>query len=140
MEKVKVETSINAEVKKVWEYYTKPEHIVNWNFAVDDWCCPRSTNDLRVGGKQVSRMEAKDGSFGFDFEVIYTDVIPEKKIAYSMGNVPGEGRQAEVNFKSNGNGTEMEVIFDTEDENPVEMQKQGWQMILNNFKKYTEGN
>ncbi|MBK9285279.1 MAG: SRPBCC family protein [Sphingobacteriaceae bacterium] len=140
MEKIKVSAQINSAIKKVWEYYTNPKHIVNWNFASDDWCCPKSTNDLRVGGKQVSRMEAKDGSFGFDFEVTYNEVKPEEKITYSMGSQIGEGRQAEVSFNSLGDKTKLEVIFDPETENPAEMQKEGWQLILNNFKKYTENN
>jgi len=134
--KITVESTISAEPKKVWEYWTKPEHITKWNFAVDDWHCPRAVNDLKVGGKMNSRMEAKDGSFGFDFEAIYDEVVDQKKISYTML----DGRQATTDFQNLGGKTKLTTTFDAEDQNPVEMQKGGWQAILNNFKKYVEAN
>jgi len=132
--KITVETVVTADAKKVWDFWNTPKHIKNWNFASDDWHCPRAENDLRVGGKLSSRMEAKDGSFGFDFNVIYDEVIDQKKIAYTME----DGRQAVTDFVSTGGNTTVTTVFDAEDENPVEMQKGGWQAILQNFKKYVE--
>ena len=131
---LKISAEISAECSKAWEYYTIPAHITGWNFASDDWCCPSAENDLRNGGKYKARMEAKDGSMGFDFEAIYDEVIPQKKISYTMG----DGRKAQVEFESTGKGTFVTVVFDAEDTNPPKMQQQGWQAILNNFKKYTE--
>lgn len=136
MNKVKIETTISGDINKVWEYWTHPEHITKWNFASDDWHCPSAENDLRVGGKLHSRMEAKDGSFGFDFEAIYDEVIEHKKISYTMT----DGRQAITNFENEDNKTKITTTFDAENENPIEMQKNGWQAILNNFKKYVETN
>ena len=134
--KITIETMISADAQKVWDYWSKPEHITKWNFASDDWHCPKAENDLRVGGKLSSRMEAKDGSFGFDFEAIYNEVIDQKKITYTMT----DGRQATTNFENQGGKTKVSTTFDVENENPVEMQKTGWQSILNNFKKYVESN
>lgn len=134
--KITIETTISSDVRKVWDYWTKPEHITKWNFAADDWHCPRAENDLRVGGKLSSRMEAKDGSFGFDFEAIYDEVIEHKKISYTMT----DGRQAITDFENNNGKTKVSTTFDAENENPVEMQKSGWQAILDNFKKYVEVN
>lgn len=132
------EISIKAEVKagieKVWDFYTKPEHIVNWNFASDDWHCPRAENDLRVGGTYSARMEAKDGSFGFDFSAIYDDVVENEKIVYTME----DGRKVETEFQDSGDSTTVTTKFEAESENPIEMQREGWQSILDNFKKYTE--
>lgn len=133
-EKITVQSTVSADTKKVWEYYTNPEHITKWNFASDDWHCPRATNDMRVGGKYTARMEAKDGSWGFDFEAVYDEVIVGEKFTYTMG----DGRQASVIFKNPGEKTEIIVTFDAETENSIEMQKNGWQAILNNFKKYAE--
>jgi len=134
--KITVQATISANAEKVWDYWTKPEHITKWNFASDDWHCPDAENDLRGGGKMCLRMEAKDGSFGFDFKAIYDEVIKHNKIAYTML----DGRQAITNFKILGNDTHVTTTFDAENENPVEMQKNGWQAILNNFKKYVEEN
>jgi uncharacterized protein YndB with AHSA1/START domain len=125
-----------VDIAKAWEYYTGPEHIVNWNFASDDWCCPKASNDLKPGGKYSARMEAKDGSFGFDFEAIYDEVIPLEKIVYTML----DGRQASINFNAANKQTEVVVSFDAETQNSIELQRDGWQAILNNFKKYTESN
>lgn len=134
--KIKVEASISATPAKVWDFYTKPEHITKWNFASDDWHCPGAKNDLRVGGKYSSRMEAKDGSFGFDFEAVYDEVTEQKSFTYTMT----DGRVATTTFEANGDETNVVIVFDAEDQNPVEMQKGGWQAILNNFKKYAEAN
>lgn len=134
--KIKIEATISAPAQKVWSYWTKPEHITHWNFASDDWQCPTASNDLKVGGKYSARMEAKDGSFGFDFECIYDEVVNQKRISYTMG----DGRKATTDFQSFGDQTKVTTVFDAETENSEEMQKQGWQAILNNFKKYVEGN
>ena len=133
--KISVTATINADAKKVWDCYTNPKHIVNWNFADPSWHCPHAENDLRIGGKYLARMEAKDGSFGFDFEAYYTRINEGKNFTYEFG-----GRMAEVTLNANGNHTDIEVSFDPEDQNPVELQKGGWQAILNNFKGYTESN
>lgn len=134
--KIEVEAIVNADNKKVWEYWTSPKHITKWNFATDDWQCPKAENDLKVGGKYSARMEAKDGSFGFDFEAIYDDVVDQKKLSYTMP----DGRQAITNFENVGGKTKVTTVFDAENQNPVEMQKGGWQAIMNNFKKYAESN
>ncbi len=134
--KITIETTINADVNKVWDFYVAPEHITKWNFASDEWCCPSAENDLRVGGKFKSRMEAKDGSFGFDFEGVYDEVVDRGKISYTMP----DSRQVITNFESLGEKTKVTSAFDAENENPVEMQRAGWQSILNSFKKYVESN
>ena len=132
--RITVEAVISAPVEKVWDYYTGPEHIMQWNQASPDWHCPASTNDLRQGGKFSSTMAAKDGSFSFDFWGIYDEVDSHKKIAYTMG----DGRKADVLFTNNENETHVAVIFEPETENSLELQQGGWQAILNSFKKYTE--
>ena len=133
---ITIEALINAPIEKVWEFWTKTEHIMVWNAASDDWHTPSATNDLRTGGKFTSRMEAKDGSFGFDFEGIYDEVINMELIKYSMA----DGRKVQVDFIKEGNNTQIIEKFDPESVNPIDMQKTGWQAILNNFKKYTEAN
>ncbi len=132
--KITINATINEKIEKVWDCWTSPEHITKWNFADPSWQCPNAENDLKVGGKYKARMEAKDGSFGFDFEAIYDVVINHKELSYTMP----DGRQATSIFESNGNSTIVTTIFDAESENPVELQKNGWQAILNNFKNYTE--
>lgn len=134
--KVTVEATIKAPVEKVWKLWSTPEDIKQWNSASDDWHTPKAENDLRKGGTFSSRMEAKDGSFGFDFGGVYDEVITHQLIAYTMG----DGRTVKVSFTANGNETRLTEIFDAEDQNPVEMQQAGWQAILNNFKKYAETN
>lgn len=134
--RIQIETSIQSPLSKVWSYWTEPAHITKWNFAIPEWHCPKATNELKVGGKYSARMEAIDGSFGFDFEAIYDEVIAEKKLSYTML----DGRQATTIFESNENSTRVITIFDAEKQNPADMQKNGWQSILNNFKKYTEAN
>jgi uncharacterized protein YndB with AHSA1/START domain len=133
LEKIIVEAKIEAGIQKVWDYYTNPSHIINWNFADPSWHCPSASNQLEVGGKYVARMEAKDGSFGFDFEATYSEVIPFHSFSYEFG-----GREAKVDFQKNGDLTLVKIIFDPETENPIELQQAGWQAILNNFKNYTE--
>ena len=132
--RITIDTAINAPIEKVWTAYTKPAHIVKWNFASDDWHCPRAQNDLQAGGKLNSRMEARDGSFGFDFEATYDEIVPNRKISYTMA----DGRQATTLFDGSGNKTTVTTTFDAESINPVEMQRGGWQAILNNFKKHVE--
>ena len=134
--KVTVESTINAPVEKVWKYWSLPEHITKWCAASDDWHSPKAENDLTVGGHFSTRMEAKDGSFGFDFGGVYDEVKTNELIEYTMG----DGRKVVVNFSSNGNQTKVVETFDAESTNPVEMQRGGWQAILDNFKKYTETN
>jgi uncharacterized protein YndB with AHSA1/START domain len=132
--KIKIEATIAADPKAVWQIWTQPEHITKWNFASPEWHCPSASNDLRKGGKFVSRMEAKDGSFGFDFEGTYDEVIDQRKISYVMS----DGRKVVTDFEKVGNQTKVSTVFDAEDENSAEMQKNGWQAILNNFKNYVE--
>lgn len=134
MNLIEITSRIAIRVETVWNAYNSVEDIMQWNHASDDWHCTNSINDLRIGGKFINRMEAKDGSFGFDFEGVYTELIPFKKIAYTMA----DGRKAEVNFESHKNYTDILVRFEAELENPVDMQRDGWQAILNNFKKYVE--
>ena len=133
---ITVENIINAPVEKVWEYWTKPGHITQWCSASDDWHTPRAENDLRVGGNFSSRMEAKDGSMGFDFGGVYDAVKTNEYIEYTIA----DGRKVKINFTSKGNTTKLVESFEAEDMNPVEMQQGGWQAILDNFKKYTEAN
>jgi uncharacterized protein YndB with AHSA1/START domain len=133
--KVTVEAIINVPVNKVWVYWTEPEHIKKWNSASDDWHTPIAENDLRAGGKFHSRMEAKDGSFGFDFAGTYDEVLLHETIAYTLG----DGRQVTIAFIAQDDETRIIETFDTENTNPVEMQQAGWQAILDNFKKYAEG-
>lgn len=134
--RITVSATINAPIEKVWERYTAPDHITKWNFASADWQCPWAKNDLKVGGKYAARMEAKDGSFGFEFEAIYDVVKVNEELSYTMA----DGRKATNLFKANGAQTLVETTFDAESENSAEMQKGGWQAILDNFKKYAEAN
>ncbi|MBO9702095.1 MAG: SRPBCC family protein [Sporocytophaga sp.] len=131
---VTVEALVKAPVEKVWKTWNSPEDITKWCQASDDWHAPYAENDLRKGGKFKTRMAAKDGSFSFDFGGEYTNVETNKVIEYTMG----DGRKTKVVFSAQGNETKVVETFDAESQNPVEMQKQGWQAILNNFKKYTE--
>lgn len=133
--KITVQAIVNAEIMKVWDYYTNPLHIVNWNFADPSWHCPKAENNLNIGGIYKARMEAKDGSFGFDFEAIYTEITFEKSFTYEFDN-----RVVNVILNTINNNTEIIVTFDPENENPIDLQTFGWQSILNNFKKYTENN
>lgn len=137
METINITTNIKAPKQKVWEYLNDPKHIVNWNFAHESWSCPNSENDLKVGGKFKNRMEAKDGSFGFDFEGTYDEIKDLEEIKYHLA----DGRKVETKFTKNEDGsTTLMQNFEPESENPIEMQKGGWQAILDNFKKYVEKN
>ena len=131
--KITVETLVNATIAKVWSAYTTPEEIKQWNTASDDWHTTKSSVDLRVGGAFSSRMEAKDGSFGFDFAGTYTKILPLQLIEYSFGD-----RTGAVEFVPSSSGVTVRSTFEVESENPVEMQRQGWQAILNNFAKHVE--
>jgi uncharacterized protein YndB with AHSA1/START domain len=131
-----VETLIEASLENVWRNWTGPEHIAKWNFASDDWHCPKAENDLKEGGKFVYTMAAKDGSFSFDFWGIYDKVDPFKTIISALG----DNRKMKVEFVKENNFVRVIETFEAETENPLEMQQLGWQSILNNFKKYVESN
>ncbi len=133
-EKITIETIVQAPIEKVWSFWTEPAHIMEWNAASDDWHCPLAENDLREGGVFRSRMESKDGSMGFDFGGTYTEVVPHERIAYTLGDV----RKVVVEFKKEGDSVRITETFDAEQTNPVEMQKSGWQSILNRFKDCVE--
>lgn len=136
MKTITIKTSVNAPVEKVWKYFTQPEHITKWNQASSDWHCPKSESDLKIGGKFNHTMAAKDGSFSFDFEGVYTEVIPNKKLAYNII----DSRKVEVEFLTANNQTQITETFEAEEQNSIEMQEEGWKAILNNFKQYTEKN
>lgn len=131
--KITVETVVHAPIETVWNSWTQPEHITQWNAASPDWCCPSATNDVRVGGTFSSRMEARDGSAGFDFAGTYTEVVPQQKLVTAFGD-----RAAEVTFEEIEGGVKVTQTFDAEEENSAEMQRGGWQAILDSFKKHTE--
>jgi uncharacterized protein YndB with AHSA1/START domain len=132
--KITVETNVRAPIEKVWQAYTTPEDITQWNAASDDWHTTRSSVDLRVGGAFSSRMEAKDGSFGFDFAGTYTNIVPNRQIEYSFGD-----RAAMVEFTEKPEGVNVRVSFDAESAHSSEQQQAGWQAILNNFARHVEG-
>lgn len=134
--KIKVETTVSAPIEKVWEYWNEPGHITKWAFASDDWECPHAENDLREGGKSLVRMAAKDGSSSFDIISTYTTVVTNKKIEYTMD----DGRTVAIDFEEEGDSVKIVEEFEMENENSEELQRSGWQAILNNFKKYTESN
>jgi len=131
---ITVQTVVHVPVEKAWEYWTTPQHILEWNAASDDWHTTDAANDLRVGGTFSSRMEAKDKSAGFDFNGTYTEVVPHERIAYSME----DGRKVEITFEKTDDGVKITETFEMEHENPREMQQAGWQAILDRFKAYAE--
>ena len=133
---ITIENTINAPAEKVWKYWSGPDHITKWNNASPDWHTPWAKNDLRVGGSFVSRMEAKDGSMGFDFGGTYDEVKEHEYIEYTIA----DGRKVKVRFSGKGNTTKVVVNFEAEETNSVEIQRGGWQAILDSFKKYTEEN
>jgi uncharacterized protein YndB with AHSA1/START domain len=133
---ITIETSVHAPIEKVWSAWTEPQHITKWNAASEDWHTPRAENDLRVGGTFSSRMEARDGSQGFDFGGTYTEVVPNERIAYTMNGE--DARKVEITFTTEGDHVKIVEMFEPESENPIEMQKGGWQSIMNGFKAYVE--
>ncbi|MFC6334239.1 SRPBCC family protein [Paenibacillus septentrionalis] len=132
--KVTVQAVVKAPIEQVWSYWTEPEHITKWNQASEDWHAPRAENDLRAGGKFLTRMEAKDGSMGFDFFGVYDEVKLHELITYTLEDV----RKVEITFVDLGGETKVVETFDAESTHPVEFQQAGWQAIMNNFKQYTE--
>jgi len=130
-ERILVETLVDAPIDDAWKAYTVPEHVMRWNFASDDWHCPSASADLRDGGKFTARMEAKDGSMGFDFEGTYTSIVENERIEYRFGD-----RQAIVEFLPSGTGTLVRVSFDPENEFPLDQQRSGWQAILDNYARH----
>ena len=132
--KITVEKVVRAKLQPVWDAWNSPADIKQWNSAQDDWHTTESTVDLREGGKFSARMEAKDGSGGFDFEGTYTRVVPKKAIEYRMS----DGREVSVEFVERADGVLVKETFDAEMENPAELQKQGWQAILDNFGRHVE--
>ena len=133
---ITVETSVNAPVEKVWKFWTEPDHITKWYQASDDWHAPYAENDLRVDGQFRTTMAAKDGSMSFDFGGIYTHIEPLKEIGFTLG----DGRKVKIVFDAEGGKTKVTETFDPEGSNPIDMQRAGWQAILDSFRKYTEGN
>lgn len=133
---ITVEAIVKAPVDKVWKYWSEPEHITNWAFASDDWHAPYADNDFRAGGSFKTTMAAKDGSFSFDFGGVYVRVENNKLIEYTID----DGRKVIITFSADGNTTKVVESFEAETSNPIEMQRAGWQAILDNFKKYTENN
>lgn len=131
---ITVETTVQAPVEKVWNAWNEPQHIMNWCHASDDWHAPASANDIRTGGTFSTTMAAKDGSYSFDFGGVYDNVKEHELIQYTMG----DGRKVDIVFTREGNGTKVVETFEAESTHSVEMQKGGWQAILDNFKKYTE--
>lgn len=135
MEAITIKSSVNAGLDKVWDYYNNPQHVQQWNAAHESWHCPKAENDFQEGGRFSYRMEARDGSFGFDFGGVYDTVKPKESFSYTMD----DQRKVNVSFVPEREGkTGIVVVFDPEGQNPVEMQEQGWQAILDNFKNYTE--
>lgn len=134
--KITIQAVIHAPVEKVWQYWNEPDHITKWNHASDDWHSPYAENDLRAGGRFFFRMEAKDGSFGFDFSGTYDEVVSHERISYTLD----DGRKVQITFQSQNGKTEVIETFEAETTHPAELQKQGWQAILNNFKAYVEQN
>lgn len=132
---VTISALVDAPIDTVWKLWTDPEYIKQWNHASDDWHTTEAENDLRIGGKFRSRMEAKDQSMGFDFEGVYEEVEVNELIQYRLE----DGRRVRISFSSEGNQTKVVEVFDAESMNPVEMQRQGWQAILDNFTRYANG-
>lgn len=130
-----VTTEVNAPLRKVWEHWTNPRYIVKWNFASDDWCCPKAQNDLKVGGEFRSTMASKDKNFSFDFIGIYTKIEPMNQIDYKVE----DGREVSIVFREEGNKVIVTESFEAESLNSREIQRHGWKAIMENFKKHVEG-
>lgn len=133
---ITIEATVNASPEKAWKVWNTPEDIIQWCSPTPEWHTPRAQNDLRVGGTYMARMEARDGSMGFDFGAVYDEVTPNEHFAYTIG----DGRKVVVDFIPEGNMTRIVQTFDAENQNPLEYQRAGWQAILDNFKKYVESN
>jgi uncharacterized protein YndB with AHSA1/START domain len=133
---ITIQVIVNEPIEKIWEFWTKPEHVMNWNNASDDWHCPKAENDLKNNGKFSYTMASKDGAMSFDFEGIYSNIIELKFIESTIS----DGRKVRISFEETKNGVEITESFDPENIHPEEFQKQGWQAILDNFKKYIESN
>ena len=133
-QKITVNTFVRKPKEQVWEYFTLPEHITQWNFAIPEWHCPKAENNLKTDGRFTYRMEARDGSMGFDFSGTYTEVALWKELRYALD----DGRTVSVMFDEGPKGTSVTETFDAEEQNSIEMQQQGWQAILDNFKIYAE--
>ena len=133
-EKISISTEVRAPANLVWDCYTKPEHIVNWNYASDDWHCPKAENNLIVGGEYSVYMEAKDGSFGFNLKATYTQL----KMGESFVFVMSDGREVSFRITESDGLSRVDILFEAESVNPIDLQRQGWQAILNNFKRYAE--
>lgn len=131
---ISIDTTVKAAIEQVWSAWVTPDDIKKWNFASDDWCCPDAKIDLKVGGRFNSRMEAKDGSMGFNFEGTFTSIVSNSIIEYVLD----DNRKVRVSFSETENGIKVVETFETEDENSAELQRQGWKCILSNFKKYVE--
>lgn len=131
---ITIQTVVNASVEKTWEYWNEPKHITKWSFALDEWEAPFAENNLCIGGKFSTRMQAKNGSQGFDFSGEYTEIRENEFIEYVMS----DGRKVSIQFNKIDGKTEITETFDPEEENSIELQKNGWQAILNNFKKYVD--
>lgn len=132
---ITIQTNIASEVSNVWKMYTSAEHVTGWNFADPSWHCPSASVDLKKGGLYKARMEAKDGSFGFDFEAVIDEVNEPHYLSYTLT----DNRTVKIDLKETNKSTEVVVRFEAENENPIEMQRDGWQSILNQFKTYVEG-
>jgi len=131
---ITLETLVSVSLEKAWETWIQPQHVTQWNFASPDWHCPSAQTDLKVGGKFSSRMEARDGSFGFDFWGIYDEIVPLSLLRITMG----DGRKMEVRFEQLNSKVKVTERFETEDLNTAERQREGWQAILDNYKAYAE--
>ena len=131
---IHTEVTVHVPVEKAWKFWTEPEHVMKWNFATKDWICPRADNDLRKGGKFNYRMESKDKAMGFDFYGTYDDVATHEKIEYTLG----DNRKVRIQFVADGPDTHILQDFEAENENPADMQKFGWQAIMNHYKEYAE--
>ena len=133
-EQITVQTTVRATMETVWHTWTEPKHIIKWNSGSKDWHTPKAKNNLIEGGRFISRMEAKDSSMGFDFGGTYTKIVPQEHLAYTLD----DGRNVVVDFKKENNTVTISETFQPETQNPDAMQRDGWQAILDNFKKYTE--
>ena len=132
--KIKIEITVKKPIEKVWKFWTQPKHITKWNFASDEWHCPKAVNDLKKDGDFSFTMASKDGKISFDLGGVYHKIIKNKQISYALD----DGRKVDTHFRDEEKTTKISTVFEAENTNPIEMQKSGWQSILGNFKKYAE--